>query len=67
VDLDCDEDAPACIKVPDDGGTVFVRRSAASSTGRRELQRAVEGADRHVQDLYGVPVLNGSIEALDLD
>lgn len=67
VDLDSDEDAPACIKVPDDGGTVFVRRSAASSTGRRELQRAVEDADRHVQDLDSVPLLNGSIQALEID
>ena len=67
MDLDCDEDAPACIRVPDDGGTVFVRRSAASPTGRRELLRAVEDADRHVQDLDGAPLLNGSIQALHLD
>ena len=67
VDLDCDEDAPACIRVPDDGGTVFARRSAASPTGRRELLRAVEDADRHVQDLDGAPLLNGSIQVLHLD
>lgn len=67
VDLDCDEDAVVCAKVPDDGGTVFVRRSAASPTGRRELLRAVEDADRHVQDLHGAPLLNGSIQALDLE
>jgi hypothetical protein len=46
---------------------VFVRRSAASPAGRRELLRAVEDADRHVQDLDGAPLLNGSIRTLDLD
>ena len=67
VDLDSDEDTPVCSKVPDDGGTVFVRRSSASPTGRRELLRAVEDADRHVQDLDSAPLLNGSIQALHLD
>jgi hypothetical protein len=66
VDLDCDEDVLACIKVPDDGGTVFVRRPAVSLTGRRDLLRAVEDANRHVQDLHGPPVLNESVQALDL-
>jgi hypothetical protein len=66
VDLDCDEEAPACVRVPDDGGTVFARRSAGSP-GRRELLLAVEGANRHVQDLHGAPLLNEPVQALDLD
>ncbi|MGH2578952.1 MAG: hypothetical protein ACRDG9_14570, partial [Actinomycetota bacterium] len=40
IDLDCDEDATSCTKVPDDGGTVFVRRSSRPSLGRAELSRA---------------------------
>jgi hypothetical protein len=67
VDLDCDEDSPACIKFPDDGGTVFVRRSAASRAGRQGLLRAVEDANQHVVDLHAAPLLNESIQALDLD
>ena len=66
VDLDCDEDAVACIKVPDDGGTVFVRRSIGP-VGRRDLSIAVDGARRHVQRLHGAQVEHGSVPALDLD
>src|SRR6266487_99230 len=67
VDLECDEEAPACIRVPDDGGTVFARRSARSPAGRRELLLAVEDADRHVQDLHGAPLLNEPVQVLDLE
>jgi hypothetical protein len=67
VDLECDEDALACTKVTDDGGTVFVRRSAASPTGRRELLRAVEDASRHVEDLHSTPHEHETVPALDLD
>jgi hypothetical protein len=66
VDLDCDEDALACTKVPDEGGTVFVRRSA-SPIGRDGLLRAVEGASRHVADLRAGPSLGETVRALDLD
>lgn len=67
VDLDCDEDALACAKVPDDGGTVFVRLSGASPVGREELLRAVEDASRHVADLRAGPRLSKTVQALDLD
>lgn len=67
VDLDCDEEASVCVRVPDDGGTVFARRSAGSPAGRRELLLAVEDADRHVQDLHSDPILNESVQALGLD
>jgi CheY-like chemotaxis protein len=67
VDLDCDEDALACTKVPDDGGTVFVRRSASSPSGRGAVLQAVEDAKRHVVDLHGVVVQDRPIPALDVD
>lgn len=67
VDLDCDEEASVCVRVPNDGGTVFALRSAGSPAGRRELLLAVEDANRHVQDLHGAPLLNESVPALDLD
>jgi hypothetical protein len=67
VDLDCDEDALACAKVPDDGGTVFIRDSDASPTGRGELLRAVEDARRHVEDLHGSPLVHQPTPALTLD
>lgn len=67
VDLDCDEEALACAKIPDDGGTVFVRRSGASPAGRRGLLRAVEGASRHVADLRAGPRLGKAVRASDLD
>ena len=67
VDLDCDEDAQACSKVPDDAGTVFIRRSDAPPTGRGELLRAVEDARRHVVDLHGTPLLHETVPALAVD
>jgi hypothetical protein len=67
VDLDCDEDASVCAKVPDDGGTVFVRRLDASRTPRGELLHAVEDARRHVEDLHSAPLQSETIWALDLD
>lgn len=67
VDLDCDEDAVVCAKVPDDGGTVFIRRSSASPTGRGELLHAVEDARRHVEDLHGAPLLHQPMPALTVD
>jgi hypothetical protein len=67
VDLDCDEDAVVCARVPDDGGTVFIRRSIASPTGRGELLHAVEDARRHVEDLHGTPLLHQPMPALTLD
>jgi len=65
VDLDCDEDAPVCTKIPDDGGTVFVRRSF--SIGRGELSIAIDDARRHVEHLQGAPLLNQPVRAPDLD
>jgi len=41
VDLDCDEDADLCARVPDDGGSVFVRRSGLLAPDRAGLVRAV--------------------------
>jgi hypothetical protein len=67
VDLDCDEEALACVKVPDDGGTVLVRRSGAPPAGRGELLRAVEGASRHVADLRTRPRLDEAVRSVDLD
>ena len=67
VDLDCDEHAMACAKVPDDGGTVFIRRSDTSPTGRGELLHAVEDARRHVEDLHGAPLTHETVRALALD
>lgn len=66
VDLDCDEDALACTKVPDDGGTVFVRPSA-SMVGREDLARAIEDAQRHVEMLHGAQVDDRMLRAVDLD
>lgn len=67
VDLDCDEDAVVCVKAPDDGGTVFARRSDASSVARGELLRAIEEASRHIEELEGTPHLNETVTAPDLD
>jgi hypothetical protein len=67
VDLDCDEDALVCSKVPEDGGTVFVRRSSVPPIGRRGLTLAVEGARRHVESLRGAPLEQRTVRALDLD
>jgi hypothetical protein len=67
VDLDCDEDALACSKVADDGGTVFVRRSSVPPVGRRELSAAVEDSRQHVQRLHGAQIEHGTVRALDLD
>lgn len=67
VDLDCDEDALACAKVPDDGGTVFVRRSETSPSGRGALLRAVEDARRHVEDLHDSVLRDRPTPALDVD
>lgn len=67
VDLDCDEDALVCGKVPDDGGTAFVRRSSFPPIGRRELSLAVERARRHVESLDGALIGQGAVRALDLD
>ena len=67
VDLDCEDDALACTKVPDDGGTVFVRRSSAPTVGREDLVRAVEDAQRHVEMLHGAEVDRRMLRAVDLD
>jgi hypothetical protein len=67
VDLDCDEDVLVCSRDPDDGGTVFVRRSSVPPVGRRGLSLAVDGALRHVQRLQGEHVERGSVRPLDLD
>ena len=67
VDLDCDEDAVVCVKVPDDGGTVYARRSDASSVGRDDLLRAIEEASRHIAELHGTPHLDQAVTAVDLD
>jgi hypothetical protein len=67
VDLDCDEDALVCSKVPEDGGTVFVRRSIVPPIGRRALSLAVDGARRHVQKLREEEIEQRTLRALDLD
>ncbi|HEX4941145.1 MAG TPA: hypothetical protein VFW51_01325 [Actinomycetota bacterium] len=67
VDLDCDEDALVCGKVPEDGGTVFVRRSSVPPVGRRGLSLAVDGARRHVESLRGAQVDLRTVRALELD
>jgi hypothetical protein len=67
VDLDCDEDALVCSKVPEDGGTVFVRWSSVPPIGRRGLTLAVDGARRHVESLRGAQVEQRTVRALDLD
>lgn len=67
VDLDCDEDALICSKVPEDGGTVFVRRSSVPPVGRRGLSLAVDGARRHVESLRGAQVEQRTVMALELD
>ena len=46
VDLDCDDDADLCARVPDDDTSVFVRRSDPSATDRATLLQAVRGARR---------------------
>jgi len=67
VDLDCDEDAVVCTKVPDVGGTVYVRRSSGTTLGRADVSRAVADARRHVADLQDGPIEHQSVRALDLD
>jgi len=67
VDLDCDEDALVCSKVPDDGGTVFVRRSSVPPAGRQALSLAVDGARRHVEGLRGAQIDQRAVMALELD
>lgn len=67
VDLDCDDDALVCGKVPDDGGTVFVRGSIVPPVGRPELSLAVDAARQHVQKLHGAQIEHETVRALDLD
>lgn len=67
VDLDCDEDVVVCAKMPDDGGTVFVRRSMTSPSGRGAVLQAVEDAKRHVEDLHDAVVRDRLTPALDVD
>jgi hypothetical protein len=59
VDLDCDEDARVCTRVPEDGRTVFVRRGDEPPIERAELSRRVEAALEHegrrVQDEVKAP------------
>ena len=52
VDLACDEDADLCTKVPDDGGTVFVRRGSPSEPDRRTLMSSVASVRDHVTRLH---------------
>jgi hypothetical protein len=66
IDLDCDDDAGACSKVPDDGSTVFVRRSV-SVPPREELSRAVEDVRRHARALHGAEIDARPVMALELD
>jgi CheY-like chemotaxis protein len=67
VDLDCDDDALVCTKIPDDGGTVYVRSARAPSLERADLARAVADARRHVADLQRDPVQHRPVRAIDLD
>jgi hypothetical protein len=67
IDLDCDDDALVCTKVPDDGGTVYIRATSAHALGRADLARAIADARRHVADLQGAPVQDRPVRALDLD
>ena len=67
LDLDCDEDVLACTRLPDVGGTVFVRRSSVAPVERAELSLAIEGALRHVDQLNAGPLLGQAVIAPDLD
>lgn len=67
VDLDCDEEALVCGKVPEDGGTVFVRRSSVPPAGWRGVSVAVDSARRHVESLRGAQVDQRTVMALKLD
>ena len=67
VDLDCDEDAAACTRVPDDGSTVFLRRTSLPPVARADLCRAIDGARRHVEWLNAGPVLDRAVTAPGLD
>jgi hypothetical protein len=66
LDLDCDEDALVCTRVPDDGSTVFVRRSV-TPVDPPELCKAIDGALRHVEQLNAAPLLDRVVIAPDLD
>jgi hypothetical protein len=48
VDLACDEDADLCKKIPDDGGSVFVRSVSPSEGNREDIMASVDGARTHV-------------------
>lgn len=64
VDLDCDEEATVCVRIPEDGGSVFARRSAAP--GAPALLFAVDDARRYVGDLLGSPA-TVAVPVPDLD
>jgi hypothetical protein len=53
VDLNCDENADLCTKVPDEGSSVFVRRGSPSEPDRRTLMSSVADVRDHVDRLRG--------------
>jgi CheY-like chemotaxis protein len=67
VDLDCDEDAVVCTRVPDDGGTLFARRTNSTPIGRETLANAVEETKQLVAHLKREPPLDVPIHSPDLD
>jgi hypothetical protein len=67
VDLTVEGDANVCTTIPEDGGTVYVRRDIASGTDRVRLVGAVEDAICHVRSLREPPILDQAVRALDLD
>jgi hypothetical protein len=67
IDLDCDEDAVSCTQVPDDGSTIFVRRSSTPSPARPDVSRAIEDARAHVQSLHAAPREHQPVMPSELD
>jgi hypothetical protein len=67
VDLDCDDDAIACVKVPDDGSTLFARRTSSMPIERESLYDAIEETRRLVEHLKGEPLLDRPVKPIDLD
>jgi hypothetical protein len=60
VDLNCDEDADLCTKIPGDGGSVFVRRGSVSEPDRPGLMQGVADAQWHVDALKGGAVMTAA-------
>lgn len=51
VDIECDDDARSCTKMPDDGSTVLVRRGGTAEPDRHGLMGAVHDVTSRIQTL----------------